>query len=220
MRNRVNERCCARVQFGTSWAKWPRKDGEMTEKSIDRRVNRTRSQLQRALLSLISEKSYESITVEEICEAADVGRSTFYAHYTGKDELKRSGIDDHLRRLLVKHQLGAKDRSGGAADRRFGFSLAMFEHARDHKELYRALAGNRGGTIALGSIRHLLSDFIRNELRLAEREDAADAIPREVAVQYAVGAYMALLTWWLDAGARIPPEKMDQMFQRMCAEGV
>ena len=66
------------------------------KKPIDRRVARTRGMLHEALLSLIIEKGYEAVSVEDICERANVGRSTFYAHFTGKDDLKRSGLG-HLR---------------------------------------------------------------------------------------------------------------------------
>ncbi len=192
----------------------------MKESSIDRRVNRTRTLLQNALLSLISRRSYDTITVENICETANIGRSTFYAHYTGKDDLKRSGIDDHLRKLLVEHQREASDRSGNSSGCCFGFSLAMFEHARDHKELYRALVGGRGGTVALGRIRKILSDLVRDELAATANKNSADALPREVVVQYVAGAYMALLTWWLDGGAKLPPENMDAMFRQLATKGV
>ena len=108
----------------------------MKKANIDRRVARTRATLHRALMSLILKKGYEAVTVEDICDAANVGRSTFYAHYTSKDDLKRSGLE-HLRTALVDQHRDAlatpEDR-----DRRLGFSLPMFEHARDHIDLYRA----------------------------------------------------------------------------------
>jgi AcrR family transcriptional regulator len=59
--------------------------------------------LQEAHISLILEKGYEATTVEDICDAANVGRSTFYAHYTSKDDLGRSGLE-HLRKELVDRQ--------------------------------------------------------------------------------------------------------------------
>jgi AcrR family transcriptional regulator len=59
----------------------------MAEGSVDRRVVRTQRELHKALVSLIHPKNYDAITVEDICAAASVGRSTFYAHYTGKDYL-------------------------------------------------------------------------------------------------------------------------------------
>lgn len=187
---------------------------------IDRRANRTRNLLQNALFSLIPEKAYETITVADICDKADVGRSTFYAHYTSKDDLKRSGIDDRLGKLLRDHQSDARSGPGGRERERFAFSLLMFEHARDHRDLYRALAGGRGGAIAFSTIRQIISDLVRKDLAAADTEAAAGDVPLEAVVQYVTGAYMALLTWWLDRGATPPPEQMDTMFRRLTAEGV
>ena len=100
-----------------------------------------------------------------------------------------------------------------------GFSLTMFEHARDHQDLYRALAGSRGGAVSLGSIRQILSDLVRDELAVTI-DKSENAIPREFVVQYVVGAYMAVLTWWLDGGAKLPPQRIDAMFRRLATGGV
>jgi len=188
--------------------------------TTDRRVARTRGMLQRALLSLILKKDYEAITIEEICEAANVGRSTFYSHYTSKDHLKRSSLDEHLRGLLTDRQEHALARPGDIRDRSLGFSLSLFEHARDHVDLYRALASGRGGSLSLSGIRQILSDLVRHELAAMAGKKSDDVIPRELVVQYIVGAYMAVLTWWLDRGAKLPPERMDAMFRRLATKGI
>src|SRR5882672_6768155 len=123
---------------------------EIAKNTIDRRIPRTRAMLQHALNSLILKKRYEAITIQDICDAANVGRSTFYAHYTSKDDLKRKGFEK-LRRLLVDHQREALAGPGNTRDRSLGFCLPMFDHARDHKDHYRVLVGGRGGTVSLGS---------------------------------------------------------------------
>jgi AcrR family transcriptional regulator len=187
------------------------------QKPIDRRVARTRGMLHQALMSLILEKGYEAISVEDICERANVGRSTFYGHFTGKDDLKRSGLE-HLRRELIERHRSASA-SMPVSARPLGFSLAMFEHARDHMHLYRALVGSKGGAIALDTIRQTLCDFVRGELAKAGRKDATSA-PRELVLQHIVGAYMAVLIWWLDGGAKLPPERMDELFQGLMREGI
>lgn len=192
---------------------------ETAGKSIDRRVARTRATLQHALNSLILKKRYEAITIKDICEAANVGRSTFYAHYTGKDDLKRKGFEP-LRRLLFDRQTAARATQGDTGERSFAFSLAMFEHARDHRNHYRALVGGRGGTVSLGTVRQILSDLVRDELAATAAKKSADAIPREFAVQYVVGAYMAVLTWWLDGDAKLPPQRIDTMFRRLATKGI
>jgi AcrR family transcriptional regulator len=190
----------------------------MAKKLTDRRAARTKAMLQEAHVALILKKGYEALTIQDICDTANVGRSTFYAHYTSKDDLRRSSFE-HLRQLLTDRQrdaLAAVD----TRDRRFGFSLALFEHARDYIHLYRALARSRGGAIALGTIRRILCDLVNNELSTTADENSEDAIPRDLTVQYVVGAYMAVLTWWLDGGAKLPPQRMDAMFRRMTTEGI
>ncbi|SRR6266567_1303583 len=190
----------------------------MAKRLIDRRVARSRNMLHQALHSLIAKKGYDAVTVEDICETADVGRSTFYAHFTGKDDLMRCGLE-HLRRQLLDRQKSAASSAEKEA-RGFGFSLTMFEHARDHVHRYQALVGSRGGAVALGTIRQILCDCVRGELAAIGDKNPKDGIPREFIVLYVVGAYMAVLTWWLDGGAKLPPAKIDAMFQRLASDGI
>lgn len=100
------------------------------------------------------------------------------------------------------------------------FSLPLFEHARDHLHVYQALAGSRGRTVALGTIRQMLSDLVRDELSAAAENNSPDLTPRELAVQYIVGAYMAVLTWWLDGGAKLPAQRIDTIFRRLATGGI
>ena len=61
----------------------------------DRRVRRTRAAIQAALTELILEKGYDSVTVSDIIDRADIGRSTFYSHFTDK----RDVFDDTIAEL-------------------------------------------------------------------------------------------------------------------------
>jgi AcrR family transcriptional regulator len=213
----VNVHIEATVPYGTIGSNCPGiwVEMKMAKKVMDRRAARTRAMLQKAHVALIMEKGYEALTIQDICDAANVGRSTFYAHYTSKDDLRRSSFE-HLRKLLVDRQkdaLAARD----SHDRSFAFSLTLFEHALEHIHLYRALAKSRGGAIALRTIRQILCDLVRNELNTTT---SADSIPHDLTVQYVVGAYMAVLTWWLDGGAKLPPQRIDAMFRQMTTQGI
>jgi len=190
----------------------------MAKGPIDRRVARSRAMLHQALLSLIIKKGYDAITVEDICETANVGRSTFYAHFTSKDDLKRSGLEHLREQLLDRHQRVAQSADRESAS--FGFSLTMFEHARDHIHLYRALMGSGGGAVALDTIRQVLCECVRGELAATGAKNGKDGIPSELVVEYVVGGYMAMLTRWLDGGAKLPPAKIDAIFQQLAIEGI
>src|SRR5215212_6819637 len=90
----------------------------------DRRVQRTRALLHDALVSLVHEKSYDDIVVKEILARANVGRSTFYAHYRDKDELLERGI----REMLLGDGPSPAACPGGTTDAVLRFSLPFLRH--------------------------------------------------------------------------------------------
>src|SRR6516165_5904912 len=78
--------------------------GNDGRETMDRRVQRTQDVLHQALMSLIIEKGYEVITVQDIIDRANVGRSTFYTHYVGKQDLLRAGLKHLKEHLLARQQ--------------------------------------------------------------------------------------------------------------------
>ena len=103
----------------------------------DRRVRRTRESLHKALISLALEKHYDSITVQEVLDRADVGRSTFYTHFQSMDELLISGTQE-LRRTLHA-ALENQRKSAKRHENVIAFSRAMFDHAYGYRNVYFAL---------------------------------------------------------------------------------
>ena len=69
---------------------------------IDPRVRRTRKLLQDALRSLIHEKRFSKISVQDITERATVNRATFYAHYLDKEDLAASSLKSDLHSTLAQ----------------------------------------------------------------------------------------------------------------------
>src|SRR5713226_7645962 len=103
----------------------------------DRRVRRTRESLHKALISLALEKNYDSITVQEVLDRADVGRSTFYVNFKSMYELLISGLDDLQITLNSAHQY--QRTSAKRNERVIAFSSAMFDHANGYRNVYLAL---------------------------------------------------------------------------------
>ncbi len=177
------------------------------ETTMDRRVARTRRSLQHAFLRLIVEKGYEAVSIQDICKAADVGRSTFYLHFKDKDDLKRSGLE-HLRRALTEHRQQSLDPNTRTP---LDFSRPMFQHARDHVHIYRALVGSSGGGVALETIRRILSEQMKDDPLVLAWPSGEE---REFRVQFVLGAFMSVLVWWLDRGASMDVTEIDQLFRR------
>ena len=182
--------------------------------AVDRRAARTRMALHQALIATVLRKDYDAISVGDIVAAANVGRSTFYCHFSGMDDLVRHTADQ-IRDVLLAHQ---RSESGDAGPP-LGFSSFMFAHTKEQLRLYRALVRGRAGTIILDRLRQLLADLVREDLaRLGGA--GGRKVPTEFAVQYLVGGFMAVLTWWLDRGAKEPAAAMDAAFRRLVLRGL
>ncbi len=181
--------------------------------TIDRRVARTRVLLQDALITLIPERGYVAVTVEDICQRANIGRSTFYTHYTGKDDLRSATIDAHVRSLDHRRRSANREPSS----RQFEFSLPMFEHAHAFRSLHHALLSSAGDTIH-DELRERIRRAVRSEL--VEKRIGEAGMPVELAVQFVAGAFLSVLAWWIAADTGLSPEQVDEHFQRMARTAV
>lgn len=183
-------------------------------KRRDRRVERTQQLLREALLSLIREKGFEGLTVQEIIDRANVGRATFYAHFDNKDDLLLSGFDE-FRALLKAHQRDALSRGPNVEDRVFGFSHEIFSHTNEYREEFRAMVGKRSGAALQRLLHKLLVDFVREDVKqtVARAEDGA--VPAEAVVQFIAGALFGLLGWWLDGRPRLSVPEVNDLFRRL-----
>ncbi len=185
----------------------------------DRRVQRTRQALHRALISLVLERGYEAVTIKDVVTRANVGRSTFYAHYPSKEDLLTAEIED-LRATLAAEQRAALARQGGASARCLGFSRALFEHAQDYRDVYRVLVGERDASIIIARMRALFAELVRDELTQLLPRPAQGDIPRSALVQFVVGSLMSILTWWLEGGSDLNPAEADAIFRRLTVPAI
>jgi AcrR family transcriptional regulator len=180
---------------------------------VDHRVNRTRQLVSRALIALILEKDYGDITIKEIIDKAEVGRSTFYAHFLNKDTVLQYSMSA-LSRQMLEAQRAAMACGTADSGRILGFCQALFDHADRYRALYRAVTGKRSGKIVIMHLRVLLADLIWSDVKLLQKEGASD-IPPDAAVQFAVGALLSMLIWWLETDSALTPSEANRMFRRL-----
>ena len=188
----------------------------MKGQMADRRVQRTRLLLHKALLSLILEKKYESITVQEILDRADVGRSTFYVHFRDKDALLVIGFEN-LKSLLQSAQEGAVPAPGKSYERIIAFSLAMFEHGHEYRAVNRALLGSNAEAVVRRQIHSALAAVVSQEMKvqLQTRKRGALAVSPELLTHFLVSTYVSVLTWWLRARNPMPPREIDAAYRHL-----
>ena len=181
--------------------------------AADRRAVRTDKALRQALLSLLRRKTYDDITVQDIIAEADVGRSTFYAHCSGKEDLLRRGL-----RTLRSEFADRRSRADGSPPGALPFSLKVLEHVAGHRDLYPNLGRHRGREVLIRELRQVVLGLVREDLDAMPYGE--EEVPREVAEEFIVGAFMSLLLWSLEHRVAQSPAQIDAMFQRLIQHGI
>lgn len=173
----------------------------------DRRVRRTQKLLAKALITLTLEKGYESVTIRDITEQADIGYATFFRHYHDKDALLRDVADVVLADLYV---LLPTTPDPGAPS----IGEPLFRYVQENDKVIRVLLSSRGSSNLLQHIIDVASQNILNEnVPLPD-----SAIPPEVAAYHLVNSSMALIQWWLEHDMPYPPERMGIIFQTLIVQ--
>ncbi len=177
----------------------------MRQAKTDRRSLRTRQLLMQAMVELMRTKRYDAITVQEITERANVGRSTFYAHFTDKDDL----LVDGVRRMLVS--LDATSQPAGRGARIYP-TLALFQHVGAQADMYRVMARGRGLTLFLAALQDELTAVFSD--RLAARVTPGDtpAVPPPLLAAMIASMLITAIRTWIESGATMPADVVDRMF--------
>jgi AcrR family transcriptional regulator len=190
----------------------------MPEKKEDRRIQRTRQMLFEALLSLVREKGFEALTVQDIIDRANVGRSTFYAHFVDKEDLLVQGMDPFSASLRERQRKALRS-APSSYERAFSFSLELFAHAEGHRDVVRAMVGKQSAAILQRHFQRTQLELVREEVRSLAPKGESDAVTEAVS-QHVAGGLYALLAWWIDGRARLKVEEVDALFRGMAIAAV
>lgn len=186
------------------------------EAKIDRRKIRTRKMLHDAIISLIIERDFDSLTIEDITNRADLRRATFYLHYKTKEELLIDALQETFDELVREMEpLITTDNLAGKTQ--VETYAVMFRHAGKNSSLYRVILNGRGGTTIARNIRAYLAGHIEKALRALPQ---SSSVPAPILSNYMAGAELSLITWWLDNGQPYPAEEMAAILQRLTLHGV
>lgn len=169
----------------------------------DRRIVRTRRALTKALIELTIERGYESVTIRDITERAQVGYATFFRHYSAKEALLTDVLETFLEELgeLVVQSAATDPETTGRI---------VFEHAARHRDLYLLLLRSRGSTDLLDRVHE-----VYNEAVTQMAEPVPDTpVPLEIAANHIIASFISLIAWWLENDNPYSPAQMG----RICSE--
>ena len=185
-----------------------------SNKKTDARVRRTRDALGDALITLMQEKPFDTITIQDVLDRAHVSRSTFYSHYSDKDDLLMSDAEEFFEAIST-----ALSAHGDKSDRVFPVQ-EFFTHLSDVQPFYKALVKSGRFQENMELARGHFARGIERRLSELPRGQSIPVGERSAIAFTHAGALLSLLAWWLDHGMREPPAQMDELFHRMIWTGV
>lgn len=180
----------------------------MVKKPADRRVQRTYKILHDALVELIIEKGYDKVTVQDIVDRANIGKSTFYSHFKDKEDLFLRGFE--ILWSMFETQFTEKSHETMEI---WDISLIVFQHAQNYINVYKALVGKAGGGLMSATMHKYLSLLMHNSLKL--KWDEQKKVPLDLVEHHLAISLIASLTWWVDHDLSYSAEHMNSIYRQL-----
>ena len=176
---------------------------------MERRRKKTRQAILSAFQELLAQKRYENITVQDIVETADVGRSTFYTHFETKDMLLRAMCEDMFVHVLENvTDEGSHDFSHDRDNPAMIVSHMLY-HMQDQQKNIRGLLTCESRDIFLQYFREKLRETLAARGHSLLREHA---LPEGFLINHITGSFVLMVEWWMRGGCMLTPEEMTRMY--------
>ena len=168
---------------------------------LDARVHRSQEGLRNALLELLVEKAFDDITIRDIAADANVGYTTFFRHYSSKEELLDAVIVTEIR------QLTARARPIYDSADAFSACLALCEYVDQRRALWSALlTGGAGAKVR--------EEMLAQSIQSSADYEVTDTLPRELGVTLSVAVLFEILSWWLRQATPSSVEEIARILQK------
>ena len=193
----------------------------MESKRGSRQVQRTRQLIEEACISLILEKGYDAVTIQDILDRANVGRSTFYSHYRDKEDLlmsrfkaQQQAVEEHARLVLEHESIENLDPHVIT-----NLPMMMLKYIEHEHRLFKALLGKYSGGNHLNYQREYLLKYVRVILKQVAIVKITD-YELEVVSQSTVSSFLSALVWWLDNDMPCTAEDLFRLEMRLIEPGL
>lgn len=181
---------------------------------MDSRVRRTRNQLGDAIIALMQEQPFDSITVQQILDRAGVQRSTFYSHFSDKNDLFFSDAEDFFE-LMSTFLTRSGDKSDRVAPVR-----EFFAHVADVQPFLKSLIESGKFHDILDLAHGHFARSIEDRLAAMPATRGLSSTARAARAHGLAGAFLSIMTWWLNHKMPASPQQMDDLFHLIAWRGV
>ena len=177
---------------------------------VDPRVKRTRRLLRDALVSLILEKDFASISIKEITERAEVAYITFFRHFESLDQLLMEVLDEGLGELQDHIETLAKQSETSALETE---GRLIFEYIQQKADLFRILFKSQSVTrVRKKVVQNIAVIFQKSCIPLAR---SGSQMTIAITSNHIATSLLALIEWWLDNHMKPAPTQMGKVYKSL-----
>ena len=174
----------------------------------DRRVEKTKMAIYQALNDLLREKKYANISVQEIIDSANVGRTTFYSHFSDKDELLISCIRNIFESFNI-HQIEQSSSECGINNMPVA---ELFAHVQEKSHLITGVLMSESSELILSEFKNYWNKKIESFLLMHRQLTEQQTVPMDIFTNHATSSLVELLRWWNKTGAKYTPKEMEEFY--------
>lgn len=180
---------------------------------MDRRQKKTRAAIFEAFTVLLSKKQYSKIIIQEIINEANVGRSTFYAHFGSKEELVRAFCEE-LFEHIIESAVDQSHTHGRYSDDAAPNSVFchILQHLQKNDRNILSLFACDSSELFLQYFKISLNKLIREQI-LLNIEKKNLSVPEDFLVNHISGSFVEMVQWWSKNGRKETPEQLDEYFK-------
>lgn len=171
---------------------------------MDRRQQKTRDSIFKAFSKLLETKQFNDITVQEIIDEANIGRSTFYAHFETKEALLKAMCTDIFMHVFSAELHSEKTHDFSSDNSRLKSKLThILYHLKDSRKDITGILSGESSELFMGYFKAYLSDMFAKYLN----EVKTDA-PEEFVLNHLVGSFAEAVKWWIKNKMQYTPEEI------------
>jgi len=170
----------------------------MSSTGEDIRITKTHMALSRTLLELLERKSFQKITVNDICQCAMVSRSTFYLHFEDKYKLMLFCLQTERQRL---------DEAAQSMELRDYIQMVLTSIC-ERKKVFRNFLQAEINIELFNMLKTFFYDYSCDILTIVERQSAKLAGPVPLLSAYYASGFAGMVIWWIEQDFSIPIEEI------------
>lgn len=177
---------------------------------LDRRQQKTREAIFNAFRKLLEKKKYDSITVQEIIDEANIGRSTFYAHFNTKDELLHSLCTDIFHHVFTET---LPEEDGGDLSRYRVLELKLGHvlfHLKENKSNVKGIIATDADGVFMGYFKQYLIELFTQYGDIFRSD-----VPGDFLIHHLVGSFSETVKWWIAEDTANSPEEVAGYYMKV-----